>query len=738
MYMEIYKLYYGNYAFMVELDTGAEVGDNQVTLWYSEKVNIQTIPLDKVDSRLLLKALKEPYKSALVSRLEELKTLHRQRAEMEIAEIQLQSHPDQSQPNKIPKAIKKRIQRAHKQIKKQLHQIEQIFVQQEVMILGHHCFHLDIIDAECHIYGKWNHLRTFYFEEANTDNIQTFCREFATHPGYRQEILTGARHWSKRNALFVRNLFSVLGEKTLFSSDGSYMSKAREFFRWLDMHSEAITAHPDYQRLMQLDSMHPHITNQTPDMHEIDTLIRPAVDIFRQLFGVSYRGSCQGVSGKIHLGEYTLLALTLHDEYGYIAFGTFSYLVHDLVTALLPQFSSITTMRVPCQFGAHFVLRSTGNNIQFCQDIYALAVYIHTVITTPKNQLTTGIRCVIDWEKAIYPTNCPPTAEPGGMLPSRRAWLCQPEHIENTLQLLFHLNHWAKSADTLYYTDRQGLYTTKTALIHETYLQGCMQPIGYIDGIDTFIRELDPETAAEIAAETFMDIDMAEDASKGNECQVETYARVLYQSITGQTYPTKPVSPQPDKQQVKDYILTEIQALIKQARQTRQPLSSSALAALLVTPVEFLNINWTRAQYIHDWEDLDTADLRKLDPESWSLIAFRYESETARYTFHLPYRTAEQILTREQIQKLQKLAGESREYGAVYGRAVTTEESEQYRIEEILRELSVNIQSICPHKLERKHEHYNNPTSTWHDYKNDPAELDADEEDEEGIEQYQC
>jgi len=45
----------------------------------------------------------------------------------------------------------------------------------------------------------------------------------------------------------------------------------------------------------------------------------------------------------------------------------------------------------------------------------------------------------------------------------------QPERIERTLRLLFFLNHWAKARERLLYTDRQGLYRVKAALVRQTF-----------------------------------------------------------------------------------------------------------------------------------------------------------------------------------------------------------------------------------------------------------------------------
>ena len=37
MRMETDKMYYGNYQFTAELDTGSETGGNQLTIWVKEK-----------------------------------------------------------------------------------------------------------------------------------------------------------------------------------------------------------------------------------------------------------------------------------------------------------------------------------------------------------------------------------------------------------------------------------------------------------------------------------------------------------------------------------------------------------------------------------------------------------------------------------------------------------------------------------------------------------------------------
>ena len=67
--MEADKVYYGNYKFVVELDTGAETGANQLIVWFAEKVNIDTVPLSHFKLDQLLRALLEPYSSHLQAQL---------------------------------------------------------------------------------------------------------------------------------------------------------------------------------------------------------------------------------------------------------------------------------------------------------------------------------------------------------------------------------------------------------------------------------------------------------------------------------------------------------------------------------------------------------------------------------------------------------------------------------------------------------------------------------------------
>src|SRR5438876_12160411 len=78
-------MYYGNYKFDVELDTGSETGANQLTVWVAEKVNIDTVPLKQYGMAQLLTALVEPECAHPHAKLEEEKFAFQQSLDQEIA-----------------------------------------------------------------------------------------------------------------------------------------------------------------------------------------------------------------------------------------------------------------------------------------------------------------------------------------------------------------------------------------------------------------------------------------------------------------------------------------------------------------------------------------------------------------------------------------------------------------------------------------------------------------------------
>src|SRR2546430_3943449 len=88
MRMTTDKMYYGNYRFVVEFDSGSETGSNQLTVWVAEKLDIVTVPLKQFVVARLLSALVEPERSRLHAALAEERRACRQPFELEIANLQ--------------------------------------------------------------------------------------------------------------------------------------------------------------------------------------------------------------------------------------------------------------------------------------------------------------------------------------------------------------------------------------------------------------------------------------------------------------------------------------------------------------------------------------------------------------------------------------------------------------------------------------------------------------------------
>ena len=66
MRMTTDKIYYGNYRFVVEFDSGSETGSNQLTVWVAEKADIDAVPLKQLGAAQLLNALIIGYEDRFV------------------------------------------------------------------------------------------------------------------------------------------------------------------------------------------------------------------------------------------------------------------------------------------------------------------------------------------------------------------------------------------------------------------------------------------------------------------------------------------------------------------------------------------------------------------------------------------------------------------------------------------------------------------------------------------------
>jgi hypothetical protein len=352
------------------------------------------------------------------------------------------------------------------------------------------------------------------------------------------------------------------------------------------------------------------------------------------------------------------------------------------------------------------VLRSTGDNLAFRKELLELAsrVLEHVEGGQHSASQTYHISC---WQDTIYPEYCPRTSAPGGILPSRLDWLCQPAHIERTLHLLFYLNHWAKAREHLLYGDRQGLYEVKSVVLQQAYKVGAVDPVAYIDGSEAFARDYSYGVAVDIATEVFIDrFAMSFDGNEVLTDEFDLYARKLFTHITGYQAKAQADSVMLDEKRVETFIRGSLQELVDQARVTRQPIPSEELAALFIQPADLFEVYLSRDRLYPGWDELSEGEIKQLDPEGLSLIAFQYNSSTAHYVFHLPLRVAEKFLPSQLVRELQSSASTSRETGTFYGQAITEDESQQYPIENLLRELLVDIVAICPHSLVKKEQRF--------------------------------
>jgi len=461
MRMATDKMYYGNYRFVVEFDSGSETGSNQLTVWAAEKVDIDTVPLKQFGAAQLLSALIEPERARLHAALAEERHACQERFELEIANLQ---QPFSAAGQKIPEKVKRKARKLREQMKSALQGLEAEFARRELRPMDRRWFDRDTLQAQSRVFGEELSLRDFYFEEANSAHIRNFCRKFALNEAYRQQVLAGETRWARRNALFVRNLLAVVGEDALLSSGRDYDRKARDFFRWVDAHVEEVLALPEYQRLKEEDSAF------EPSPGEPDPLIRDAVEALNRIPGVTTRFSCQGVSGRVRFGERELLAVSPHEEYAYVSFSELGQPACDAIAALLPSFPAVTGARIPCNFSPGPVLRSTGDNLHFRQELLELAGHVPAGADSLSVRHSEGGSPAEGSEAASVGSEDGPA--PGGIPPSRLAWLCQPERIERTLHLLFSLNHWAKARERLLYADRQGLYRVKAAVVQQAFASG--------------------------------------------------------------------------------------------------------------------------------------------------------------------------------------------------------------------------------------------------------------------------
>ena len=719
-------MYFGNYKFDMDLDTGSETGANQLTIWVAEKLNIDTVPLKQFGVAQLLNALIEPERARLRGRLEEEKRAFQHSFELEITGLQGPfTVAGEKQGQKYPGKVKRKMRKLREQKKAALQRLEVEFARRELWFLDRRWFDPVTLRAQSHIYSEEYFLRDFYFEEANYPHIRNFCRKFALDEAYRQQVLTGETRWAKRNALFMRNLLAQIGEDALLSNEQDFAYRAREFFRWVDAHVEQIQALLEYQRLEEEDSAF------QPSACELDPLIRQAVEALNRIPGVTTQFSCQGVSGKVRFEGREFLVVSPHQEYAYVSFTELPWPAKDAISDLLPLFPSITNARIPYNFVLRSLLRSTGDNLRFRRELVELAERVLARVDGEGSIHTdeSGLPLLADAAQAVESRGGP---APGGLPPSRLEWLCQPAQIERTLHLLFSLNHWAKAREQLLYADRQGLYQVKAAVVQQAVAAELIRPIAYIDGSAAFAGDYSFDLAADMATEVFLDglamLFEEDEHLLAHADEINSTVLGLFARIAGHDLTSRADIETLDLERIKAFLLDRLEVLVTQARSTRQPISGKDLTGLCIEPIDLLNIHWSRNRPSPRWDELDEGEAIQLDPEGLSLIAFEYDNSTAHYVFHLPFRVAERFLPEQLVRELRIRPRDSRECGVFFGRTITEAESQEHPVDEILHELGVDIAAVCPHELKDKREHVSQLASRY-SYWTEDGEDDDDDED---------
>src|SRR5215471_1495729 len=125
MRMNTDTMYFGNYKFDVELDTGSETGAHQLTIWVAEKLNIDTVPLKQFGVAQLLNALIEPERTRLHARLEEENRAFQRSFELEIASLHRPyTAAGEKQEQKIPGKVKRKLRKLREQKQAALQRLE--------------------------------------------------------------------------------------------------------------------------------------------------------------------------------------------------------------------------------------------------------------------------------------------------------------------------------------------------------------------------------------------------------------------------------------------------------------------------------------------------------------------------------------------------------------------------------------------------------------------------------------
>lgn len=298
------------------------------------------------------------------------------------------------------------------------------------------------------------------------------------------------------------------------------------------------------------------------------------------------------------------------------------------------------------------------------------------------------------------------------VIPSTRLeWLCQPQQLAGTLTRLAALTHWQKACHLLLYADRQGLLEVQALVVGRAWFCGTMQAVAYHDGSAQFPGALRLDHLAERVARGVLqhihdlcEPDFWPPQRPEGDRVYQRWMRPLCKRLTGHDFPqVAEAATALDASQFQMSLQMRLDRLVTHAQQTRRPLPQHMLTRLCVAPVDLLPIRdnrWSTLDGYDTWDRLAPSDHQKLDPEGTSFVVFQAADPTITGTCTLPFRRATRFLASDTIRAL-PMATEA-QIGQFLAKPPDPEVLCRAPVAEMMRELGVAVERVCPYCLQDK------------------------------------
>src|SRR5437588_9114764 len=160
------QMYYGNYKFTVDLDSGSETGCHQLTVWAAKKIHIDHVLLSKFTLEQLFHALNEPHKSRLQAQLEDEKAACREPFDEEIEQLRIPLRDAQGKEQRLPGDVKRQIRAWQDQKQKAEKRLAKDFALREMVTLDRQCFDTTARQEEPHLFEDDQFVRASSFDDA--------------------------------------------------------------------------------------------------------------------------------------------------------------------------------------------------------------------------------------------------------------------------------------------------------------------------------------------------------------------------------------------------------------------------------------------------------------------------------------------------------------------------------------------------------------------------------------------